>query len=280
MPLNDEQKENLQQIGGAASLVGAGLIGDKINREGLLDGRKKLYHNTNKKNINSILEKGLLASRANDPNAYTNVVMSINGVEDMEPFKNKTYLATKRSFADGVGIGRSKVELMKDSPFGGLIPPSEAKIRSHASKNQKTIKASVPIDEFKNFKIVRNPELQGLSPYQYAKKLYDRRLIKDPAMLISDTIGARGLLKDTIVIDGDFAAKNFKKSKHYIKNSPKQIAKYIAKHPGRAGIGALGTGVATGLAAGGTKMLYDSTLKRKKEANIYLDAIEKVAELL
>lgn len=155
------------------------------------------------------------------------------------------------------------------------IPPSINEMQKHSKQWNKTLKASVPIDDFKALKKVRNPELQGLSPYGYAKKLYDESLIKNPAQLIDNTIGAHSMLKDTVAVDGDFAAKHFKKSKHYVKNSPKQIAKYIAKHPGRAGLGVLGAGAAAGLTAGGAKMIYDST--RNKNASIYMDAIEKVA---
>lgn len=94
--MNDKDKENRKQIGGAAAILGGVSLGDKVRREGLLDGRKKLYHNTRKENIEGVLEKGLLASKANDVDNFTNTVMRTNGVEDLKPFQNKTYLATKK----------------------------------------------------------------------------------------------------------------------------------------------------------------------------------------
>lgn len=274
----DDNKRTAKQVSSVGALSGSALLADKIRREGYLDGRKKLYHNTDKVNINSILENGLKAKMGDKEDSFTSSMMRGNGIEDLTPFKNKTYLATKKSVAEGVGARKALLHEAEKNPFLLMANTPTPESRAFQRKHYKTLEASVPFDDFQKLKKVKNPELRGMTPKEFADFLTKGQLIPQPGAKLNNYLAARSLDKDTVTLEGDFASKYFKKGKGYIKNSPKQVAKYVAKHPGRFGKGLLaGAGVA-GLAGLGVKNIHDLYVD-SKQANLYMDAIEKVASM-
>lgn len=222
--------------------AGAGTIGLAKMDKSELTGRVKRYHATDEKNVNSIKESGLKASKANGE-TFTKKVL--DHIPD-EELNNKVYLGKKKSVADAVGRGR----------------------KSRGYGKQKVVKVNMDYDEWKKLKKVKNPELLGAkNGEEYIRELMKRgkvqgfgkdfdaldpltkEVLKTQGKATFETLGEKG----TEVIEGDIASKFIKGGKGYEKNSLKKVAKYVKNNPKRfakgAGKAALGVAtVGTGLA--------------------------------
>ena len=60
----------------AAQILGGGALIKRELDKGNLTGRELVYHSTNKRNVDSIKEKGVLASKASDKNNITHQALS------------------------------------------------------------------------------------------------------------------------------------------------------------------------------------------------------------
>lgn len=243
-----------QTYAGTAGLIGGTLGLSHVNNKGYIDGRRKLYHNTNNENVNSILQEGLKKSKANDPNNLTRRLFGND-----ESFNDLVYLSKNKTLADSVGTRRKQMESQK-SPF--QIPDIQAAKRL-AKEQTTTLKASIPYEEYKKMRQVKNPELRGLSERDFIEKHISSGL--NTSDKVNNFFAARGLTsKGTFVSPDDFDAKHFKKSKQYTKNSLGQVSDYIKKNPKRfakgLGLGALSVGAVGGggaLALNGMKRNMD-----------------------
>lgn len=224
----------------AAGVPGAALALAGISRglkSGALHGRETLYHNTNKANIESILEKGLKAEKALDPRNITKTL----GLGD-DAIKNKVYFARKKRYADGVGVAYAR----KESPI--MIGP--------ALRQRKTLKANIPIGKYKQ---VGNPELRGARNFE---EYYQKVVKANPSAAFQrgaleynfKAVGPEG----TRVFEGDVGPEAFVKSKAYKKITPKEVAEHIKKNPEMVA-------KASGVPVAGVSLATGRFLKKKKE---------------
>lgn len=253
-PKESLKNTGIVTAGGAGVGLGATGIG-KTYRDGLVDGRVKLYHNTPKENARNILSEGLKGRHGSDNNSFTKNIMRAQGRENLSDFDNKVYLGRKRSVADGVGMKRSQVKLHSQNPFRAMaLTPDQ--LRALNKAENETLKASVPFEEFKRMKRVDNPELMGAKNKKEFIDKMKTQLRKNGKILNKQeeaaiSSGFKALGKDTVTLSGDFGAKNFIGGSGYRKNSAKEILDYAVKNKGRMakGVG-LGLGSAALLGAG------------------------------
>lgn len=280
-------------IGAATALSGVALAKKQFD-DGNITGREKVYHNTNKKNVASILENGLLASKALDKN---NLTHSASGDfltdEDMEGL---TYVARKRSPAIGVMLASANRDAAN--------PDSKNyKNKAGAIMDRKTLVADLPVWKMKT---VDNPELQGASNSRELEKiLKDRwhrridknygdsistRLIRKPGSAVSAKV-LRGSIYDqlgpngTHVVKGDISPKYIRGSKKYKKADKDEIKEFIKSNPDKFKKGLAGVGVGSAVSAAGLlgvvsglkKVSSDDELGMEKWAKINNSALAKAA---
>ncbi|MDF2841688.1 MAG: hypothetical protein K0R00_114 [Herbinix sp.] len=242
----DEDNDNENAVAAATAITGAAVTKHQLDR-GNLTGREKMYHNTHRNNVDSILERGLDASKALDEDNITSQVRL-----SKEQQANKVYFGRKKMVADSVGNVYAQREAMKTNPAGWVFsdPIEQAKKIQEEAKKRKTLKASVPSWKLKE---VDNPELRGTRDFsEYLSEV--RKLdpnadnIKSLYRMNYNNIGR----KNTAVFEGSVGPEVFKDSKNYKKLGGKEILDYIKNNPKRFGKGMglslLGIG---GVAAGG-----------------------------
>lgn len=243
-------KDDARITGGLAGLgLGAKLAKSSKSK---ITGLEELYHNTDSKNIKSILDEGIKAKFAEDPNNLTNQVL---GDVPMDEKKGKVYLGRKKSVSDGVGLSRDM----------------------RSGTNSKTLKVNIPYEDFKKMKEVDNPELRGAkSKSEFAKKLIEKESASGNPLTDSKfgraIIGLQGKeaydtlnRKGTAVIEGDIASKYIKGSKDYQKYGLKEMGNYIKHNPGRFAKGVAKGTVGLGLATGGGYLAYKGIKGKNKE---------------
>jgi len=253
-------------LGGLASILAGVGLGKKIyDKHSLLTGRENMFHNTASKNVEQILEQGLLASKASDPDNFTNLNLKVNKTPiSKKDLKNKVYLAKNKDVIDS---------------FEGSIS-----YMNHDQKTQDprlTLNISIPIWRFKESKnpiaellIDRIKEGRGI--------VRENRLYRDIELLHIN----KGILnsnkrelkawgpKGTAVIEGDVGPEYIKESPHYKKLSIPEIKDYIKNNPGKFTKGALGVAGSLGLMVGGGGLLRSAL---KKTASKGDDNMNKVA---
>lgn len=246
----DFDKDDAKVAGGLAGIgLGAKLANSSKSK---ITGLENFYHNTDSKNIRSILNEGIKAKFAEDPNNLTNQVL---GDVSMDKKKGKVYLGRKKSVSDSVGLARD--------------------IRSGGSS--KTLKVNIPYEDLKKMKEVDNPELRGAkSKSEFAKKLiekesasgnpltdskFGRAVIGLQGREVYNTLGREG----TTVIEGDIASKYIKGSKDYQKYGLKEMGNYIKHNPGRFAKGVAKGAAGLGLATGGGYLAYKGVKGKKSK---------------
>lgn len=260
----DDGNFGKKALGAGLVLGGAGTVNQEF-KSGNLTGRETLYHNTRKSKVGRIKDKGLKASFASDPKNLTNTVLTDLSAKDKE---GKVYLGRSKSIADKVtGIraaqmhdARFKVfKNRKDLRRSGMGTKTNLftdvdtlDMKPKSMKLRETVKANVPTWKLNQ---VDNPELRGAKNFtEYAKA--KGKLVPD----VLDSIEFRMLDKGTATVQGDVSPKYIKGSKHYSKNSPKEILDYVKNNKKRFAKGA-GKSLA-GLAATGLGL---SLLKNKEK---------------
>lgn len=266
-------------FGAGAMALGAGKIHSEF-KKGNLTGRETVYHNTNKKNVSKIKEKGLLAERASDEDNITHVGLSdILKEEDM---KGLVYVGRKKAPALGVGLTSAIHDAkQKDSKNHNNLVGAIA--------DRRTVKANIPSWKMN---IVDNPELQGAKSKKEFRPHIEHRIQRSgPSQgsiaatlykpvsklgsrvssgIMHDSLGRKG----THTIKGDVESKYIKGSKDYRGISKEEVKDYIAKNPDRFKNGLLDAGIGAGALSAGALMMAKGLKKVASE-----DSIEKEARI-
>lgn len=263
----DDNKKNLA-IGAGAAGTGGVLLAK--TRKGHLTGKVTRYHDTNTENIKNILNEGLKASKANDPNNFTNTLL--NDV-DMSKKKDLIYTAKKKKLAFEVGAKRT-----------GEIPTDTYRFFKRAKKH-KVLKLEFDYDQIKNNPRITNPELRGAKNgdeflYKIREKvLKDRGLNKDQIRhqlnMLQNQPSERqktifkeafnDLNEGTHIFKGNIDSSHIVGGKGYHKRTLKQIGKYIKNNPKRFGKEAIKGAAGAALLGYGAKKLYDHYKKDKDD---------------
>lgn len=284
-PLQKQAATSLKvPIGLAATIGGAAMVNKQFNN-GNLTGREKVYHNTNKKNVDSIKANGLLASKALDSN---NLTHSASGdfLSD-EDMAGLTYVARKRTPAIGVMLASANRDAAN---------PESKNYRNEfkAIADRKTLVADIPIWKMQT---VANPELQGANNAKELEKILKNRwhqridknygdslstrLVRKPGSSVSakilkgsiyDQLGPKG----THVIKGDVSPEYIRGSEKYRKADIDEIKEYIQANPDKFKRGVLKAGVGSAISAAGVASLISGI---KKVSNQEENEIEKIAKV-
>ena len=265
----------------AAQILGGGALIKRELDKGNLTGRELVYHSTNKRNVDSIKEKGVLASKASDKNNITHQALSEYITDD--DMKGLTYVGRKRYPATAI----STLSAVYDS-------------KDRASRNYKNIKKALSdrttlklkIPAWK-MKIVDNPELMGTKTPEEFYPIVKKRLStsigesaenykEKPDNIVSrlgygtaskvmhHTLGREG----THVIEGDLSPEYIKKSKHYKRADKEEVKEFIENNPDRFLKGALKAGLGAGLILNGTKSGIKMLRKKAGEEYMNRDKID------
>lgn len=274
-----EKKASINPLtlaGTAGIALGAGKIGNEF-KKGNLTGRETVYHNTNRRNVKSIKEKGILAEKASDKNNLTH--KGLSDILDEKDMEGLTYVARNRVPSLGIGL----TSAMYDS--------SNKDSKNHrdligALADRKTIKANIPAWKMK---IVDNPELQGAkNSKEFRPHLKHRIKRSGPTGTISSTlynpVSTMGSMmysgvmyntlgeKGTHTIKGDVPAEFIKGSKKYKPISKEEIQEFIKNNPERFKNSLVDVGLGLGAIGGGTAMLVKGLKKKASEEDIEKEA--------
>lgn len=225
---------------GVGSALGAKIL-DNVHRNGEVSGRVRLYHGTSAKAKGSILKEGLKGSHALDPNNLTNSKMAGLGRRDG---RKLVYTGRRRRPA--------------------YIMAQEQKVMK--GETPAVVKMSIPYDEYKGMKrVFDNPEFSRLSKEDWVDRYKSMGISETKLKNYYDNFSGNRGTSGTRIFEQDIDAKRIKGSKNYVKNSSKQVANYIKKHPGRFAKGAAKTALGTGLIAGGAYLAGKSINRSEKK---------------
>ena len=235
---------------GATGVVGGATILSTV-KGNRLTGKVVRYHNTPIENVESIMENGIKASYANDPNSYTRTVVG-PGISDKTGLDNLVYTAKRKIDANNVGAARAynSGKLGKHPMFPGPEESKKVVKEMLFPKHSKTLKIVLDYDkDVKGGKKIRNPELD-------AKRLFPM-----------DPEAKRLLDEGTHIFDHDIDPSKIVGSKHFKKRTLKDVGRYIKNNPKRCGKEAAKVAVGTAAIAGGTAYAYKKhkNSKKKKE---------------
>lgn len=206
------EEDHSKRRKGLASAYGGSIGLYNVNSRGLVTGRESLTHVTDAKNVESILNNGILSERALDPD---NLTSKLGLPKDQ--MKGKVYMG--RGMATPYGVK------------AGLI-------QNGVSSNPEILKAKVPTWMMNE---VDNPELMGAKNFkEYKKALFKRA----PMAALKSDVELRSIYKilsrgGTAVIEGDISPMYIKGSKHYRGAGMKEIMGYAKAKPLRFAGGAL-----------------------------------------
>ncbi len=235
-----KQKAALLGAGGVAA--GTGFV-HSAYKDGGLTGRRTLYHGTLPKNVESVLQKGILRKFSGRPGSRTETVLG----DDKELFQkaiNKVYLTPKKRLA---------LDLTRENRLFDQVD------------KRGIIKTRLPISEFKS---VPNPEARG-SFEEWLKHIPN--LGQDENIFIRKALKPlyKGISKDTATFEKDVPTKYIVGSKDYQRASIKEIREHMRKNPRvfAKGVGkaALGVGLASAGIYGAKKMIDQHRRKKERE---------------
>lgn len=264
-----EEKRKKENLLGGAAVASGGLAVKKLNDKGYITGRETLYHNTAAKNVDSILESGLLSRHAARKGSISD--LALQDIPDHLK-KGRVYLAKKKSGARAVGRAH-----LLHSPF-----------LDSGQEIRKNLRVRAPLWNEKEFKLVGNPELRGLDLDGFVKmqiKRNPRAYEMYPVFFKWDTKNSYKIIgpDSTVVIKGDLAPKYIKGSKHFKGATVKEILEFAKKNPSKFAKGIAGAAVSGGVTAAGVATILKNkrhkkeTELRKDASDLYRNAIEKTA---
>ena len=276
-----EKKASINPLtlaGAGALALGAGKIGNEF-KKGNLTGRETVYHNTNRRNVKGIKEKGILATKSTDKDNLTH--KGLSDILSEDEMAGLTYVARKKLPALGIGLTSATYDATnKESKnYKDLLG---------ALSDRKTLKANIPSWKMN---IVDNPELQGAkNSKEFRPKLKHRMKRSGPQGTISSTLynpistlGSMmysGIMYDSLgrkgthTIKGDVGSEYIKGSKNYKPISKEEIKEYISNNPDRFKNGLIDAGIGLGTMTGGAIALAKGL---KKKADEDINSIEKQA---
>lgn len=251
--------------------MGAGVlaVGSQF-KKGNLTGRETLYHQTDKKNIPSILKNGVKASYSQDPNNVTNT--SRIG----EIFKEQGKKIPEYTY-----FGRKKTNL-QTKEYREAVSSGDVVGTLKALNNRKYLKVKAPVWKMKTAK---NPELLGVNSKsrtrgsEWISKMdmpfdpinYYPNFVKNHAFDVLD--------KHTVTVDGDMPSKYIKGSRSYKRADIKEVKDYIKHNPKRFAKGvAIATAGATAATAGGIYLSKKLKEKREREKQKRRENNEKTSK--
>ena len=245
----EEEKEKGLLVGGGTALAGGAILSTANKNK--LTGRVVRYHNTPIENVDSILENGIKASYANDPNSYTRTIIG-GGVEDKTKLDNLVYTAKRKIDANGVGATRAyhSGKLGRNLMFPG--PEQQLKLSKEAlrPKHSKTLKIVLDYEkDIKGSRKIRNPELD-------ARRFFPL-----------DQYTLRSLDEGTHIFDHDIDPSKIKGSRHFKKRTMDDVKNYIKRNPKRFGKEAAKVVLGTAAIAGGAAYAYKQTKGSKNKKN-------------
>lgn len=249
----EEEKEKGLLVGGGTALAGGAIL-SKANKN-KLTGRVVRYHNTPIENVDSILENGIKASYANDPNSYTRTVIG-GRVEDKTKLDNLVYTAKRKNVANSVGASRAYLSgKLGEKPMFLPGPEQKRKLLKEVlrPKHSKTLEIVLDYEkDVKGSKKIRNPELDAIR------------------FLPVDQDTRRKLDEGTHIFDHDIDPSKIKGSRHFKKRTMDDVKNYIKKNPKRFGKEAAKVVLGTAAIAGGAAYAYKKTRgsKEKKKSNL------------
>lgn len=256
-------------------LAGGAMIKNQIDK-GNLTGRELTYHGTDKKNVRSIKENGIMASRASDKDNLTHKALSEYISDD--DMKGLTYVGRKKYPATGVSI----VSAVYDS---NNRASRNYKNLKRALRNRETLKVKIPAWKMD---VTDNPELMGTKNSKEFYPIVKKRLstpigasskdVKLKKDTIADKIGYGAASKvmynslgreGTHTIRGDISPEYIKGSKKYKRADKEEVKEFIKNNPGRFAKGVAGATTGALIIGNGLKMI--------KGASSYYEEIEKQA---
>lgn len=275
----DLQKDNVKQLGksyaGGALAIGAASKGYSEYGKGEVTGTRTGYHITDKKNVKSIKEKGILPTKDAPGKSITkNVAQNSVYKDTQKDFDNKTYVARKKFTAKNVGIARQQQGI--------------------AEGQSEILKTKMPYSEYKKKKRV-NPEI---APYKNKNNYSNKKLQEmknDPLFgfmyrnldnkqekavkkqfksvykqLDEGTDTLEGAIKSKHIVGGKgYKRQGLKNFTRHVKENPKVFAKGV----GKAGL--IGTaGVA------GVKAYIDANKKMRQNNKKMKELNKKASEIL
>lgn len=256
-------------------LSGGGIIKGQIDK-GNLTGRELVYHNTDKSNLDSIKNKGILKIKSYDKDNITH--KGLKGSVKTKDMGGLTYVGRNPIPALGVGLS-SAVFHSRDS---------NSKYHNHLLKainNRVTIEAKIPSWKMKT---TVNPELMGTNNgKEYSDIVLDRykkRTGKDPNVLkrIESRISAEVMHKNlgpknTHTLKDSIKPSYIKNSSKYKRADKEEILDYIKNNPKRfiEGMGTSGLGI--GLIGLGLRKIssikYKNFIEKQASINIPLSIL-------
>ena len=252
----DKGKDSHSGEKALASGIGSmALLG--TTKTGRLTGKVTRYHNTENKNVQSILEEGLKSKYSDDPNNLTNTVLS-----DVDKKKKSGLIYTSKRKLDGLNVGAAREyhKEVKSGNFWKAITGPDLDDYRKAKKNSTTLKLEFDYDDLKNKERIENPELREAKTWKEYQNIMRQKGRKISDFIAKEEFNSLG--KGTHIFRGDISSNHVVGGKGYQKRSMKQIGKYIKNNPGRFGKEAAKVGAGVGLGVYSGKKAYDA-LKEK-----------------
>lgn len=264
--------------------AGALLVNSQI-KNGNLTGRERVYHNTDRENVESIKENGIMSAKALDPNNLTHSASGDFLTDD--DMRGLTYVARKRSPAIGVAIasGNRKISNPESDYYKDALG---------AYLSRKTVKADIPSWKME---MVDNPELGGAKNQHELKKVLSNRwrqradkkygnsiankIVISPALSISANLSGSSIYdqlgpKGTYTVKGDISPEYIVGSDKYKLPNKDELTEYVKANKNRFATG-VGLSLAGATLAGNGVINMAKPLLKK--ADDYKYEIEKSASV-
>lgn len=264
---NEEERKMDDDVKTALStgLIGGGGYALEKSRD-RLTGIERMYHSTDKKNVDSIKESGLQASRSNSSPASIGA-----GIHTIPGSGGKVYVGRKKGPAKGVAM----MQEMRDPTFKSemvdvRIPYEDLRTGKVKSVGNPELRGLENSKDFADYLILRNRNPQlfvggNLTPEEDSKRVKDLLqkardsgeldylglLEKEPHLNARFSYGDLG--KKTLTVEGDLPSKYIKGGKgNDALYGVKDWGRYVKNNKGRfgAGLGIAGLGLG-GVGLGG-----------------------------
>lgn len=275
-----QMKENEQGITksdaalGLAGIAGGGAVANKHLDKAT--GLERKYHGTAAQNVDGILSKGILSSRAG-AGAGSQRAMEAGALKQ-EDLDGTVYLGNKKNisanFAKQEGIRNlgfesgNPIEWLGQRFSEGELNkiPSDLK---EIKRGGKILNVNIPYEELKNMDLIDNPELKGMNREEFSQYFAEASGQPDnPAFIQMGGKAHDALGNDTTTVRGDIDPRFIKGSEHYQRYGLRDMANYIKNNPGHFGKGALGVGAGVGAAGLGANHLRNKLQTEQVAAEI------------
>ena len=276
----DLQKDNVKQLGksyvGGAAAIGAGVAAHNEYGKGEVTGTRTGYHVTDKKNVQSIKEKGILPTKDAPGKSITkNINQNPIYDKNRSDFDNKTYVARKKSTAKNVGLARQQ-QFLADGESEIL------KTKMPYSEYKKKKRVNPEIAPYKNKNNYANKKLEELQNHPFLGGLYKNMGdTQEKAVKKQFKNAYKQLDKGTDTLEGAIKSKYIVGGKGYKKSDAiKNFTRHVKENPGvfAKGVGKAGLIGAAGI--GGAKAYIDATKKTRQNNKKIQELSKKANEIL